>query len=54
VPLLSRFGQGIVTTDASVLQDGDILYAMVASDRAGDVADLLSRPPREETEGGAA
>jgi trk system potassium uptake protein TrkA len=48
VPLLSRFGQGLVTTDDSVLQDGDILYAMVASDRAGDVTDLLSRPPVPE------
>jgi trk system potassium uptake protein TrkA len=45
VPLLTRFGQGLVTNDDSVLQDGDVLYAVVDSGRAGDVADTLSRAP---------
>jgi trk system potassium uptake protein TrkA len=46
VPLLGRFGQGLVTTDNMALQDGDILYALVASDRASDVIELLARSPQ--------
>jgi trk system potassium uptake protein TrkA len=45
IPLLGRFGQGIVTKDDMVLQDGDIVYAVVASDRAGQVEEMLSSPP---------
>jgi trk system potassium uptake protein TrkA len=45
IPLLGRFGQGLVTTDESVLQDGDIVYAVVASEQAGEIEEALSNPP---------
>ncbi|MDR1806435.1 MAG: TrkA family potassium uptake protein [Propionibacteriaceae bacterium] len=45
VPLVTRFGQGLVTTDDTVLQDGDILYAMVDSDRASRLIEILNGPP---------
>ncbi|MDR1265462.1 MAG: TrkA family potassium uptake protein [Propionibacteriaceae bacterium] len=45
LPLLGRFGQGLVTVPDTVLQDGDILYALVATERAAEVSELLGRAP---------
>lgn len=45
VPMLLRQGQGQVTTDRTVFQDGDLAYAAVATDRVAEVEDVLGRPP---------
>ncbi|MDR1449700.1 MAG: TrkA family potassium uptake protein [Propionibacteriaceae bacterium] len=45
LPIVGRFGQGMVTDGETVLQDGDILYAVVASERAGAVEEILANPP---------
>jgi trk system potassium uptake protein TrkA len=45
LPLITRFGQGQVTDDQTVLQAGDDLYTLVNVDRAGEVADRLAQPP---------
>lgn len=45
VPMLLRQGQGQVTTDRTVFQDGDLAYAAVETDRVAEVEDVLGRPP---------
>ena len=45
VPAITRFGTGTVTEDRTVLQDGDILYAMVATERIPAVESILAAPP---------
>jgi len=50
LPLVTRFGRGQVTDDTTVLQDGDSLYAIVDSERAGDIAEILSLPPDGEAD----
>ena len=45
VPFLTRFGQGMVPTDDTLLQDGDILYVALANEDVPRVEQILSEPP---------
>lgn len=45
VAYLTRFGQGIVPTPKTRLQEGDILHAMMPVDATGDIDRVLSKPP---------
>ena len=47
IPALTRYGNAMVVTDTTVLQSGDIVYAMVESDRINDVQTTMSAPPVE-------
>ena len=47
IPALTRYGSAMVVTDTTVLQSGDIVYAMVESDRIEDVQATMSAAPRE-------
>lgn len=47
VPALTRYGSAMVVTDTTVLQSGDIVYAMVESARIDDVQAVMSAPPLE-------
>jgi len=44
IPALGRFGAALTTNAATVLQDHDILYAMVDNTRVAEVRMLLSEP----------
>lgn len=45
VPFLTRLGQGMVPTDDTLLQDGDILYVALANEDVPRVEQILSEPP---------
>ena len=45
IPFLTRFGQGLVPTDDTLLQDGDILYVALHNDDVPRVEQILSEPP---------
>ena len=45
IPFLMRFGTGMVPTAATVLQDGDMVYAAVTSDQVPDVEDVFGQAP---------
>ncbi len=45
VPFLQRFGKGIVPTDKTILQDGDLVYAAVANEDVAHVETVLGNPP---------
>ena len=47
IPALTRYGSAMVVTDTTVLQSGDIVYAMVESGRLDDVQTTMSAPPLE-------
>ncbi len=47
IPFVMRFGTGIVPTQSTVFQDGDLLYAAVTNERVAEVEDILSSPPVE-------
>ncbi len=47
IPALTRYGNAMVVTDSTVLQSGDVVYAMVESARLDDVQASLSVPPTE-------
>ena len=47
IPFVMRFGTGIVPTQSTVFQDGDLLYAAVTNDQVAEVEDILSNPPVE-------
>ena len=47
IPALTRYGSAMVVADTTVLQSGDIVYAMVESDRVDDVQATMSAPPVE-------
>src|SRR5487761_2146973 len=42
IPALTRYGSAMVVTDTTVLQSGDIVYAMVESGRLDDVQTTMS------------
>ena len=44
IPALGRFGTAVTTDENTVLQDQDLLYAMVASARIDEIRTLLSAP----------
>ena len=45
IPFLMRFGSGMVPTESTVFQDGDLIYAAVGNDQVSDVEDVLGSPP---------
>lgn len=45
IPALTRFGSAIVTSSGMMLQDGDIVYAMVETARVADVEAMLAAAP---------
>lgn len=45
VAYLTRLGAGIVPTGETVVQDGDVVHAVLPADEASDVVDILSKPP---------
>jgi trk system potassium uptake protein TrkA len=47
IPALTRYGSAMVVAETTVLQSGDIVYAMIESDRVDDVQATLSAPPKE-------
>ena len=47
IPALTRYGNAMLVTDSTVLQSGDVVYAMVESERLDDVQASLSVPPTE-------
>lgn len=47
IPALTRYGNAMVVGENTVLQSGDIVYAMVESARIDDVQTSLSVPPSE-------
>lgn len=47
IPALTRYGSAMVVTETAVLQSGDIVYAMVASDLVQDLQATMSSPPKE-------
>jgi trk system potassium uptake protein TrkA len=42
---LMRFGLGVLTTDSTVLQDGDQVFMLVTDDIAGTVSKIAAAPP---------
>ena len=44
VPALGRFGTAVTTDETTVLQDHDLLYAMVTSPRIEEIRTLLATP----------
>jgi trk system potassium uptake protein TrkA len=42
-----RFGTGIVPTQSTVFQDGDLLYAAVTNEQVAEVEDILGNQPVE-------
>jgi trk system potassium uptake protein len=47
IPFLTRFGRGMIPTADTVLQDGDLVYAALANERAAEVESVLAtRPPK--------
>jgi trk system potassium uptake protein TrkA len=47
IPALTRYGSAMVVTDSTVLQSGDIVYAMVESTRMDEVQTIVATPPSE-------
>ncbi|CAI9408769.1 MULTISPECIES: potassium channel family protein [Aestuariimicrobium] len=45
LPIVMRFGKGMIPAEDTVLQDGDLLYVAVASDRLDEVESALANPP---------
>ena len=47
VPALGRFGSAVTTDASTVLQDHDLLYAMVDGTRVEEIRALLASPPEK-------
>ena len=47
IPFVMRFGTGMVPTQSTVFQDGDLVYAAVTNEQVAEVEDILSNPPVE-------
>ena len=45
LPFLVRFGSGLVPTEDTILQEGDLVYAAVELDRTDEVEQVLAEPP---------
>ncbi|ROS72978.1 TrkA family potassium uptake protein [Cellulomonas sp. PhB143] len=50
VAFLTRFGEGMVPTSKTVLQEGDILHVLMAADEAATIERALTRAPRQEAD----
>ncbi|PID51092.1 MAG: potassium transporter TrkA [Propionibacteriales bacterium] len=44
IPFITRFGNGLVTTSDTTIQDGDLVYAAVETDRLSEVESVFGRP----------
>ena len=47
IPFVMRFGTGMVPTQSTVFQDGDLLYAAVTNELVAEVEDILGSQPVE-------
>ncbi len=47
IPIVSRFGAGMVPNARTVFQDGDLVYVAVANDQVTTVEDTFGAPPVE-------
>ena len=45
VPFLLRFGRGIVPDEATILQDGDLVYVACANEDVAAIETVLGQPP---------
>lgn len=45
LPFIVRFGQGMVPTESTIFQDGDILYAASETERTSELETLFGQPP---------
>ena len=45
IPFLTRFGQGMVPSDSTTLQDGDMLYVAATNEDVPRIEGLLAQPP---------
>lgn len=45
VPFLTRFGKGMVPDASAILQDGDLLYVALPTERVDEIEDILANPP---------
>ncbi len=45
LPFLQRFGQGLVPTPTTLLQDGDVVYAAVTNEGEARLDEVLAQPP---------
>ena len=45
IPFVSRFGQGMVPTEPTILQDGDMLYVAADNEDVPRIEGLLAQPP---------
>lgn len=45
IPFLTRFGQGMVPDDATILQDGDVLAIAASNEDVPRIEGLLAEPP---------
>lgn len=48
LPFVVRFGRGLVPNQATILQDGDLLYAAVETDQLTRVESVLGNPPTRD------
>ena len=45
IPFLSRFGQGMIPSETTILQDGDMLYIAATNEDVPRIEGLLAEPP---------
>lgn len=45
VPFILRFGVGMVPSDDTVLQEGDLLYLAIENERTDEIEQILAEPP---------
>lgn len=48
VAYLTRFGEGVLPSPATVYQEGDTVHAMLSLERMSEVAHVLAKPPVKE------
>lgn len=46
LPFIIRFGEGLVPTERTVLQEGDLLFAAIDNERTDEIERLLGEPPQ--------
>ena len=45
IPFLSRFGRGMIPSETTILQDGDMLYIAATNEDVPRIEGLLAEPP---------
>ncbi len=48
VALITRLGEGMLPTDETVLQEGDLVHVLVRAGQLDDVSKALAAPPPRE------